>query len=241
MILKEGVKMKSVEITEEMSCWNTKGKFIKEGKYRFHCYVEVEGTERLCYMPSNCKLEPLFSLAGREVLLKAYEGPSDKFEYVVEAVRYGNSLVLLNLQFLNRIVEEQLERRVFNYLGQRSKIRREVAVGTYKSDLYIEDTQTYIEVKALLNRNTRASYPMDTSVRNIEQLEKIYELLEQEQRLCYFLFSMNPKVKEIVIDSTSSFGIAIKRCVDKGLLLKAYAMGGSRTLEVKREIPVVME
>ena len=32
------------------------GIFKGEGKFRFHCTVEINGKEELCYLPSNCKL-----------------------------------------------------------------------------------------------------------------------------------------------------------------------------------------
>lgn len=233
--------MKSVEITEEMKAWTIKGRFVREDKYRFHCYVEIDGAQKLCYVPSNCKLEKIISLAGREVILKKYDGPSNKYEYIVEAVKYGNSLVLLNLQFLNRIIENQIQRRIFNYLGERKYIRREVTVEDYKADLYIADTQTYIEIKSILSWNKCASYPIDSSDRGLEQLEKIEKLLDQNKRIFYFLFSMSPNVQEIIIDSNSLYGTVLNRCISKGLILRAYSLGGSNNIEVKKEIVVCIQ
>lgn len=233
--------MKSVEITEEINAWMTIGRFVREDKYRFRCYVEIDGIQKLCYMPSNCKLEKIISLAGREVILKRYEGASDKYEYIVEAVKYRNNLVLLNLQFLNRIIENQIQRRIFNYLGVRKNIRREVTVENYKADLFIEDTQTYIEIKSILSWNKSTSYPIDSSDRGLEQLEKIEKLLDQNKRIFYFLFSMSPNVKDVYIDSNSLYGTVLNRCISKGLKLRAYSLGGSKNIEVKKEIAICIQ
>ena len=62
------------------------GTFAREDTNRFHYYVLVGGTEKLCYMPSNCKLEKIVSLSGREIFLKEYDKSSDKFNCVMQVV-----------------------------------------------------------------------------------------------------------------------------------------------------------
>ena len=95
-----------------------KGIFCREDKYRFRCWVNVDGEEHLCYLPSNCKLGKIHSLEGKEVLLSKQKGDNSKFDYKVEAIIYRNGQILLNLSFLNRVVEQEIHRGVFSFLGK---------------------------------------------------------------------------------------------------------------------------
>ena len=72
-------------------------------------------------------------------------------EYAIYAVKIKNEFILLNLSQANRIIEEALPKRRFSFLGLRRQIVREKKIGGYKSDLYIEDTKTLIEIKSILS------------------------------------------------------------------------------------------
>ena len=98
------------------------GVFCREDRYRFHCCVNIDGEEHLCYLPSNCKFEKMCSLKGRTVLLSDSFSKKSKFDYKVEAVKYRNSQMLLNLSFLNRVMEQELRRKKFSFLGERKNI-----------------------------------------------------------------------------------------------------------------------
>lgn len=130
-----------------------KGIFLKEHKTRFLCSVELEGQEVECYIPASCKLSKFVELSGRQVILQSVKKSEARTHYAVYAAKIGRSYVLLNLTEANRIVEEQLYRRYFSFLGKRKRIHREYTVDGYKTDLFIEDTNTLIEVKTLLSFN----------------------------------------------------------------------------------------
>lgn len=234
--------MKSAEITDRNNLWTEKGLFIREGRYRFHCYVLINKKQKLCYMPSNCKLEKIVSLKDKIVYLKEYQGESDKFDYIVQAVKYRQSSVLINLQYLNRVIEKQLERSTFKFLGERKNIRREYSLGKYKSDFWIEETNSLIEVKSLLSWEEHASYPMQHANRLIAQLEKICELLDGNYNFYYFIFSLSPYVKTVQINKNVKYGETLMRCMEKGMHLKAFVIGErKKEFYVKKEIPVLLE
>jgi len=62
------------------------GVFSREDKYRFHCWVNIDGEEVLCYMPSNFKFEKVYSIKGKMVLLSENTDSKSKFKYKVEAI-----------------------------------------------------------------------------------------------------------------------------------------------------------
>ena len=232
--------MKSAEVTIKEKLWTCTGIFVREDTFRFHCRVLVDGIERLCYMPANCKLEKIVSLAGREVYLNEYEGISDKFEYVVQAVKYKNAIVLINLNYLNRVVEKQFYRKIFNFIGERREIRREFSFGKYKSDFWIQNSNTIIEVKSLLSWESIAEYPIKKVERSINQLDNIMELLKDGYSFYYFIFSLSPYVKEIHIGKENKYGIMLQECQKKGVVIIAFSIGYRKDkFYVKKQIPIV--
>ena len=126
-----------------------KATFKEELKNRFLCIVTVDGRDALCYIPSSCRLSQFIDLTGRIVLLTPMSNTKAKTQYSLYAVEYRNSIVLLNLSKANEIVANQINKPCFDFLGRRSNVICEHLVDGYKSDLYIEDTDTIIEVKSL--------------------------------------------------------------------------------------------
>ena len=188
------------------------GVFCREDRYRFHCWVNIDGEEHLCYLPSNCKFEKMCSLKGRTVLLSDSFSKKSKFDYKVEAVKYRNSQMLLNLSFLNRVMEQELRRKKFSFLGERKNIVREKVIYGYKSDLYIEETNTIIEIKSVFAFSVSANYPANYSSHMLEQLEKLKDIADGKAKVVYFIVGLGPTVKKIRIDLKSKYGELMDEC-----------------------------
>lgn len=232
--------MKSAGTITKEKLWSCSGIFVGEDTFRFHCRVLVDGVESLCYMPSNCKLGKIVSLVGREVYLKKYEGPSEKFEYVVQAVKFKNAIVLINLNYLNRVVEKQIHRKIFDFLEERKELRREFSIGNYKSDFWINSSNTIIEVKSVLSWENIAGYPIKSVERSISQLDKIMELLKSGYRFYYLIFSLSPYVREIHIDNESRYGKKLQECQKEGLEIMAFTIGYRKDeFYIKKQIPIM--
>lgn len=194
-----------------------KGIFCREDKYRFHCWVNVDGEEHLCYLPSNCKLGKIYSLEGREVLLSRQKEDNSKFDYKVEATMYRNGQILLNLSFLNRVIEQEIHRSVFSFLGKREAVFREKCVIGYKSDLYIADTNTLIEIKSVLAFSNAVNYPVNYSSHMLQQLEKLLEIANEKISVYYFIVGTGPALKEINVDINSEYGKLMNECQEAGV------------------------
>ena len=210
------------------------GTFISEGKRRFLCTVRVQEQDILCYVPSSCHLSPFIDLEGRTVLLTRVESPRARTSYSLFAVKYKQSFILLNLAYANTIIEKELGRRIFSFLGRRKTVNREQVVGGYKTDLYIHDTDTLIEIKTVLSTNTEVNFPSMVSKRANRQLRDLLPLLNDGHKVVYFVVSLNPYVKEIRIDPQyDEFYTSFIECLNKGM--KCYAF----SVQLKDGVPMI--
>lgn len=98
------------------------GTFQAEIKNRFLCSVNIGGKDAVCYIPSSCRLSNFIDMTGRTVLLRPIETPNTRTAYAVYAVKYRKGFILLNLAQTNRVIEAQIRRRYFSFLGVRKKI-----------------------------------------------------------------------------------------------------------------------
>lgn len=196
--------------------------FISELKNRFRCRVRLHDEEFTCYVPSSCKLSNFIDLSGCDVLLRPTSSNSG-LQYSLYAAETKSGMVLLNLAEANRIIAGSINNRRFSFLGKRSKIRREALIDGYKCDLYIEDTDTIIEIKTIVSLQKAGHFPTVYSVHANKQLENIERLLDSGHRVCYLFVALCPKTKKLLLDCSESFNILFKCCVDKGM--QYYGVG----------------
>lgn len=205
------------------------GTFIQETKNRFLCTVRINSEEVECYIPSSCRLSNFLDLRGRTVLLTPNQDKAARTRYAVYAVKVGRQYILLNLSKPNRVLEAELHKRRFSFLGKRKSIFHEKTLEGYKCDLYIEDTRTIVEIKSLLSFEQTAYFPSVYSERGIKQLTKLAELLEQGYRVCYMFVSLNPRIKEIRLnEAIEDYAKAFRTFLDKGMICYGLAVSLSR-------------
>ena len=116
------------------------GIFKTEIKNRFLCTVNVDGIDTLCYIPSSCRLSNFINMKGRMVLLLPIKKENARTKYSVYAIRYRRGFVPVNLSSVNQVIKNELNRRIFSFLGSRKKVFGEKNIDGYKSDLYIKDS-----------------------------------------------------------------------------------------------------
>ena len=210
------------------------GVFKEELKNRFLCLVEVNGKDTLCYIPSSCRLSNFVDLNKKDVLLTPNASFNTRTEYAVYALRVRGQFILLNMSQANRVVERSIRNRRFSFLGKRNTIKKEYSIENYKSDLYIEDSHTIVEIKSILSFEKKASFPTVYSQRAIDQLIKISSLLDKGYRVCYIFVSLNPRVKEIRINTEiDKYRKLFIECINKGMVLKGY------TVKLKDTQPII--
>ena len=201
------------------------GIFQSEIKNRFLCTVKINDEDVTCYIPSSCRLSNFIDMNGRSVLLKPVTTPNARTSYAVYAVKYKRGYILLNLAESNRVIESEIHRRYFHFLGKRKSIAREYKIGKYKADLFIRDSKTIVEIKSTLAFGKNACFPTVYSERAIKQLREISKLLDDGYCACYLLISLNPEVKRITINSeVDDFYRVFVECVSKGMHCDAFSI-----------------
>lgn len=201
------------------------GVFKEELKNRFLCLVEVDGKDTLCYIPSSCRLSNFVNLVGKDVLLAHNQSSNTRTEYAVYALRDKRQFVLLNMSQANRVIERGIKGRRFSFLGKRVNVKKEYRIEGYKSDLYIDDSHTIVEIKSILSFDRNALFPTVYSERAIDQLTKLSDLMDKGYKVCYLLASLSPRVKEVKINGEiTRYHELFMECVNKGMVLKGYSI-----------------
>lgn len=215
------------------------GIFIKELKNRFLCEVDIDSEPVVCYVPSSCHLSNFLKLSKKEVLLVPTANPNSRTKYALFAVPYKRNYIVLNTSMANRAVEESIRSRLFAYMGKRKKVLKEHSVLGYKCDLYINDTDTIVEIKSVISTADRAIFPTVYSERTIKQLQRLQEILSSGKKVCFCIVSLHPYLKEVVIDNSTEFYIELEHCINLGMCLHAYTVRlNGNTLKVEHEIPI---
>ncbi len=203
-----------------------RGIFKEELKNRFLCLVEIDGRDILCYIPASCRLSNFINLVGKEVILSPIVSPGARTKYSIYALFERNNFILLNMSKTNEVVINNIRSRRFYALGKRLHVRKEYKVDGYKSDLFIEDTKTVVEIKSILSfDNIEARFPSVYSERAIKQLIKLSALLDEGYNVCYIFVSLNPIIKRLVINKDiREFKDWFHGCVKKGMKVKGVSL-----------------
>ena len=215
------------------------GIFIKEKKNRFLCEVMVEDEAVECYVPSSCRLDNFIDLQGKRVLMFPTEAQNARTRFSLFAVPFKRNHILLNIGMVNRIIVHEINRRCFSSLGKRSEIYREHKIGAYKSDLFIADSRTLLEVKSVLSLGKEAKFPTVFSQRTLDQLKEISVLMDKGYKAALVVVSLSPYVKQIQVDHDLPFYDALMPCIEKGMQLLAvslYINNGEARIKQRIEI-----
>lgn len=200
------------------------GIFKCEMKNRFLCQVNVAGNDILCYIPSSCRLSKYLDITDKNVLLKPVKNKNARTKYSVYAVEYEKNYILLNLSQSNRVIQNLINRRYFSFLGKRKNVIREAVIAGYKSDLFVKDSNTIIEIKSILSFDKETMFPSMYSKRALKQLADIAELLDKGYNVCYIFVSLNSNVKSLAIDATKTdYFDLFSKCIEKGMVCHGFS------------------
>lgn len=219
------------------------GRFLSESKNRFLCTVEIDGAEEVCYIASSCRLDNFIDLCGKMVLLRKNKGRNSLTRYSVLGVKHKHSYILLNTSWANKAIENDLCNRRFAFVGKRIDIKKELVINGYRTDFYILASKTIVEVKSVISTSPTAVFPTVYSERTIRQLGAIETLLAEGYKACFFIVSLNPYVKEIMLLKNNECCKMLSKCIELGLILKGYScrllLNGKPHIE--SEVPIAFE
>lgn len=212
------------------------GVFDEELPNRFMAKVIIDNTEETCYVKSSSRLCNYLPIRGKRVFLK--KNLNSKFRYYVYSMRYKNSQILLCPSYANEIVYNSLNKKMFSFLGKRKCIKKEVLIGEYKTDLFLNDENSFIEIKSIISDCSSAMFPVVYSERFDKQLDMFREILK-EHKGYLFLISFNPYTNKITINKNNLNYIRLMNAINIGLIVKGFVIGYKNNIpEIKKEIPV---
>ena len=216
------------------------GQFICERKNRFLCTVNIDGTEEVCYIASSCRLGNFINLSEKNVLLVKNLGKTSKTKYSVIGVKYKRNFIILNTSWANKAINDSILSRKFSFLGKRKDYKTEIEIRGYKTDFFIPNSKTLIEVKSVISTEETAFFPTVFSERTLTQLNMISKLLDNGYRGYFFIVSLNPYVKKIKLLEETECVKLLKNCKDKGMHLKGYScrLSKDNIPKITKEIPI---
>ena len=157
-------------------------------------------------------------------ILVPTQSKNARTKFALFAIPYKKSYIVLNTSMANRAVKNSINGRKFTYLGTRKTIYTEHYVEGYKSDIFIQDTNTIIEIKSVLSIDQIARFPTVFSERSMNQLEQLRGLLSFGYHVHYFIVSLNPYVKSIDLIPDAQFTPLLQSCVNLGMTLSAFSI-----------------
>ena len=218
------------------------GVFVKELKNRFLCEILVDGESTVCYVPSSCHLSNFLDLTNKKVLLVPTQTPNSHTKYALFAVPFKRSYLILNTSMANAAVVNSLRKPRFSYLGKRKTIFTEHRVDDYKTDVYIQDSKTIIEIKSIISTTNSGLFPTVYSERTIKQLQKLQELMLKGYKVAFIIVSLSPYLREVSIDNNTEFYKEFVTCIKQGMIAKAYTCRLSDdAILIEKEIPILLK
>lgn len=210
-----------------------KGRLVSEGKTRFVCTIEIEGTTTSASIPMSCKIGNLLALNNNEILVEK-QVHKQKYPYKLFAVKQGESFVPVSGSFANDIA-------FAFFSGQCPNLTREKTFSHYRADLFDNTTKTVIEVKSLIGKEKSLVLPNNDSKRTINQLKKIKNLQVEgfSTHFCFVLFSQN--VSEILLNTSSQFAVHFAAARELGMkvtILSVFCANRKNVCFEKSDMPI---
>lgn len=213
-----------------------KGVFLEECKNRFLCKVKVNDYEELCYISSSSKLAPFIDLVGKEVLLVPNSTKS-KTKYTVHAAKTSDGYVLVNLGFVNKILQREFNKPESIYESQRICADKTVE-GELKVDFLIDgNPKVVVEAKGIISKTDIAYIPSMKVERAVIQLTKLNKLIHLGYSVHYYFVLLSPTIECLQLDKENKeFYQRFISCVKNGMKVFIY-----KTLWSNNEVSAVRD
>ena len=162
---------------------------------RFLADVELESGATVTAHCANPGSMLSVNAAGSEVWLSQSPNPERKLRYTWEMIRVGRTLVGINTQQPNRLVEEAIEHGAIRELAGYANLRREVRYGTNsRIDLLLESPgrpACYVEVKNVTMKrdpapSAPAEFPDSVTTRGAKHLVELSKMAQKGGRAVMF-------------------------------------------------------
>ena len=236
---------------------------------RFLAEIEIEGKKEICHVKNTGRCRELL-IPGAEVYVQKAAGPNRKTAYDLIAVQKGETLVNMDSQIPNRVVEEWLRKELL--LRDISILRREVTFENSRFDLYAEygrsifsaagdsvlpdPSQTkgaseeksgkkaFLEVKGVtLEENGIARFPDAPTERGVKHLTELCRCAAAgyEAYVIFVIQMKGVRQMEPNWNTHRAFGEALVKAKQEGVHVLSYdCVVTPETITLDREVPVVL-
>ena len=199
------------------------GKFI-ERPNRFIAKVDIDGVIETVHVKNTGRCRVLL-INGRKAVLATSENTKRKTKYDLIAVDKNGVLVNIDSQAPNAAAFEWIKSG--GIFSKNAFVRREVAFGNSRFDLYVEDgdKKAFIEVKGVtLEDNGIAMFPDAPTERGAKHLKELIESKNKGYE-AYILFVIQMKgiSKFFPNDKTDpNFSAALREAEKQGVNILVY-------------------
>lgn len=202
------------------------GVFKEEATRRFIAIIDVNGRQEECYMASSSKLNKLYNLNNKEVILEKNIGKNTRTKYVVQALKDDNEYVWLNLKALNNLYYKQVLKKNPSIICEK-KINANLRI-----DFFDNEKQELIEVKGVLSKDCKVLFPSFETQRFFRQLKEIYKWKYKKKLV---IIIMNPNIKEIELNKEyiEIYNQLIK-CINNNLKIEIYKIIFDEDFKLKK-------
>ncbi|MHB1393790.1 MAG: DNA/RNA nuclease SfsA [Clostridia bacterium] len=207
-----------------------KGSFIKRLN-RFEGIVEVDGREELVHIPNTGRCRELLVM-GASVLLEIRESKTRKTPYELIMVYKGDSLISIDSQAPNRIVEEAVKSGLTKEIGDYEYVKREEFYQNSRFDLFLKKTEQsgkdgscYIEVKGVtLEVDGTAMFPDAPTERGARHVKELADAHKEGYRAVIVFLVQMENAKQFIPNKImdQQFADALAAAHDKGVEVLSY-------------------
>ncbi|MGB4588229.1 MAG: DNA/RNA nuclease SfsA [Clostridiaceae bacterium] len=154
-----------------------RAKFINRPN-RFQAYVEYEGEVIMVHVPNTGRIREIL-IPGCTVILRKEDNPARKTAFTLIAAYKGMSLINIDSQIPNRVVEEALLEGRIEKLKGYTNVKREKFYKKSRFDFLLENDEGekyYLEVKGVtLEHEGKASFPDAVTERGARHISELME------------------------------------------------------------------
>ncbi|MHA1521568.1 MAG: DNA/RNA nuclease SfsA [Promethearchaeota archaeon] len=197
---------------------------------RFVGTVDIQGQIHKCHILNPGRMVK-FLIPGAQVLVENRSNPKRKLDYSLLYVIHPESLILIDSQVPNAIINEGLNQKKLEPFLQVRKIRREVPYGNNKKSRidFLLDDNIFLEVKATNYESDQIGYfPDAPTTRGQRHVKELIQLAKSNSHIkCNILFlAQRTDIHSIrpfdEIDPV--FGQLLREAEQVGVRLLAYSI-----------------
>ncbi len=204
------------------------GHLVKRYK-RFLADVKLDSGELITAHCPNSGSMKESSESGRPVFLSYHDNPKRKLKYTWELIEMPDSLVGVNTQRPNRLVELAISSGHIKELSNYSSIKREIKVSDHsRLDLHLSNEKgdsCFVEVKnCTLVKKGNASFPDAITTRGRKHLIELQKLVRPNVRcVIFFLIQrMDAKIFRPADEIDKEYGAELRKATQNGVEILVY-------------------